>query len=206
MSRTTRMRPSPAMVVAAVALSFALAGSAIAGTGALKQAITKSTVKKIAKKQANKVLNQRESSLNVNSAKTANTATNANAVDGVSAQKVNLQLLAGTGGTVWSGGGFTMTAACSAGSALSFNATTTVDANFAAEVFEVNAGTFVGVNQTQNLFNPGDNLNPFGAANLNGALADFEYQGTTGTSVSGHLQTDEFVGGGCRVSGMVLGG
>jgi phage gpG-like protein len=73
--------PSPAMVVACVALSLALAGSAVAGTEALNKAVTKSKVKKIAKKQgkkqANKVLNQRESSLNVNSANTANTATNA---------------------------------------------------------------------------------------------------------------------------------
>ena len=59
MSRTPRMRPSPAMVVAVVALSFALVGSAVAGTDALKRAITKSKVRTIAAKQANKVLNQR---------------------------------------------------------------------------------------------------------------------------------------------------
>ena len=44
--------PSPAMVVACVALSFALAGSAVAGTDALNRAVTKSKVKQIAKKQA----------------------------------------------------------------------------------------------------------------------------------------------------------
>ena len=75
-------RPSPAMIVAVVALSFALVGSAFAGTDALKQAITKAKVKQIAKKQANKVLNSRESSLNVNS---ANTASNANNLGGVPA-------------------------------------------------------------------------------------------------------------------------
>jgi hypothetical protein len=71
-------RPSPAMVVACVALSLALAGSAVAGTAVLDKAVTKSKVKKIAKKQgkkqANKVLTQREASLNVNSAVTATNA------------------------------------------------------------------------------------------------------------------------------------
>jgi hypothetical protein len=42
------------MVVAVVALSFALVGSAVAGTDTLNKAVTKSKVKKIAKKQINK--------------------------------------------------------------------------------------------------------------------------------------------------------
>jgi hypothetical protein len=74
MSKITRTGPSPAMVVAAVALSFAVAGTAVAGTDALKRAVTKSKVKQVAKKQANKVLNSRESQLNVNSAKSADNA------------------------------------------------------------------------------------------------------------------------------------
>jgi hypothetical protein len=47
-------RPSPAMIVAVVALSFALVGTAIAGTDAATRAITKSKVKKIVKKQIKK--------------------------------------------------------------------------------------------------------------------------------------------------------
>jgi hypothetical protein len=62
------------MVIAVIALSFALVGSAFAGTDALKRAITKSKVKSIAQKQANKVLNQRASSLNVASAASATNA------------------------------------------------------------------------------------------------------------------------------------
>jgi len=83
MTSRTRKHPSPAMVVAAVALTFALAGSAVAGTDGLTRAITKSKVKTIANKQANKVLNGREASLNVNGAKTANSANTvaANGVD-----------------------------------------------------------------------------------------------------------------------------
>ena len=71
---TPRTRPRPAVIVAAIALVFALAGTAIAGPDALTNKITKSKVKSIAAKQANKVLDSRESSLNVNSAKTADSA------------------------------------------------------------------------------------------------------------------------------------
>ena len=67
-------RPSPALVLAALALVFAMVGTAIAGPDAISNKITKPKVKKIAKKQANKVLNQRESSLNVNRAQTADNA------------------------------------------------------------------------------------------------------------------------------------
>ena len=46
--------PSPAMVVAVVALSLALVGSAVAGTSTLSKGVSKSKVKKIAKKQIKK--------------------------------------------------------------------------------------------------------------------------------------------------------
>ena len=51
------------MVVAVIALILALAGTAIAGPDAINRALTTSKVKKIAKKQANKVLNQRAGEL-----------------------------------------------------------------------------------------------------------------------------------------------
>jgi hypothetical protein len=73
--------PSPAMVVACVALSLALAGSAVAGTDALNRAVTKSKVKQIAKKQgkkqANKQLRKNVSNSHVNLADNATNATNA---------------------------------------------------------------------------------------------------------------------------------
>ena len=61
-------RPSPALVLAALALVFAMVGTAIAGPDAISNKITKSKVKKVSKKQANKVLDQRESSLSVRNA------------------------------------------------------------------------------------------------------------------------------------------
>jgi hypothetical protein len=70
-------RPSPAIIVAILALVFALAGSAVAGTAGLSNKVTRSTVKKIAAKQANKVVDQRAASLSVAKAERATTATNA---------------------------------------------------------------------------------------------------------------------------------
>jgi hypothetical protein len=74
-------RPSPALVLAALALVFAMVGTAIAGPDAISNKITKPKVKKIAKKQANKILDQRESSLDVNSARRADRAENADNAD-----------------------------------------------------------------------------------------------------------------------------
>ena len=70
MNLSKASRPSPALVLAALALVFAMVGTAIAGPDAISNKITKPKVKKISKKQANKVLDQRESSLDVNSAAT----------------------------------------------------------------------------------------------------------------------------------------
>lgn len=58
MSRIRRSRRSPAVAVAALALVAALAGTAIAGGGATTSAISKATVKKIANKQANKLIDE----------------------------------------------------------------------------------------------------------------------------------------------------
>lgn len=73
--------PSPAMVLAALALVFAMVGTAIAGPDAISNKITKPKVKNISKKQANKVLDQREASLDVNSAKKADDADQLDGLD-----------------------------------------------------------------------------------------------------------------------------
>ena len=54
----SRIRRSPAIVVVALALVAGLAGTALAGGGATTSAITKATVKKIANKQANKLIGE----------------------------------------------------------------------------------------------------------------------------------------------------
>jgi hypothetical protein len=68
----SKRRPSPAMIVAMIALCLGLGGSAIAASD-----LSKRDVKKIAKKQANKRINARESSLRVAHAATATNAENA---------------------------------------------------------------------------------------------------------------------------------
>jgi hypothetical protein len=56
MRRIISARPSPAIVVAVVALVAALAGTAIAGPGASTSALTKAKVKSIATKKANQAI------------------------------------------------------------------------------------------------------------------------------------------------------
>jgi len=98
--RTSTSRPSPAIIVAVVALVAALAGTAIADPVASTSAINKKKVKKIAKKQINKLA----PGLHVASAESANTATtaseaaratNADLLDGVD----SASLLRGNGRT-----------------------------------------------------------------------------------------------------------
>jgi hypothetical protein len=79
--RETRARPSPAIVVAVLALVAALAGTALAGTGAGTSAINKKKVKKIAKKQINK-LAPGLSVAHASTAGNADQAANANALGG----------------------------------------------------------------------------------------------------------------------------
>ena len=76
-SFSTYGRPSPAIVIAVLALGFAMVGSAVAGTEGLSQKLTKSKVKKIARRQANKVLGQSAADLSVAKAKEADHATTA---------------------------------------------------------------------------------------------------------------------------------
>jgi hypothetical protein len=85
MGRIRGSRPSPAIVLAAVALVAALAGTALAGSDATTSAINKKKVKKIATKQATKQINKLAPGLSVASADTAasaNTAANAQALGG----------------------------------------------------------------------------------------------------------------------------
>jgi hypothetical protein len=78
MRRITRSRPSPAIIVAVVALVAALAGTAVAGPGA-DTSVSRQKTKQIANKQANKAIDAR---LPVTSAElgTINTRTQTQAV------------------------------------------------------------------------------------------------------------------------------
>ena len=73
MSRISKLRPSPALVVGFAALTIAVGGVAVAApdTGGSLQAVSKSKVKTIARNQANKAIDARAPGLSVLSAKTA---------------------------------------------------------------------------------------------------------------------------------------
>ena len=60
--------PSPAIIVAVVALVAALAGTAVAGPGAVSSKLTKAKVKLVSQKQARKILRQEAPNLEVGSA------------------------------------------------------------------------------------------------------------------------------------------
>ena len=69
--------PSPALLVAVIAMAFALVGTAVAANdGAIYPKLTKSKVKKIAKKQANKQLKANVNGSHVNLADEATDADN----------------------------------------------------------------------------------------------------------------------------------
>jgi hypothetical protein len=75
-------KPSPALVVALIALIAALTGTAIAaGPDAFTRPVTKSQAKKIATKQANKAIDRRQAGLRVDHANTAASATKATSAD-----------------------------------------------------------------------------------------------------------------------------
>ncbi len=82
MSRIQRRRPSPAILIAVLALIAAVAGTAVAGPDA-STSLSKKATKKTAKKVANKQIKKKAPGLHVNSATNATNATNADTLDGV---------------------------------------------------------------------------------------------------------------------------
>lgn len=81
-SRSRGPRPSPAILLAAVCLVFAVGATAVAGPEAISRALTKSKVKKIATKQANKAIGQRAAGLSVANSQNAANAQNAASLGG----------------------------------------------------------------------------------------------------------------------------
>jgi len=212
-------RPSPAIVLAVLALVFAMVGSAVAGTDGLSSKITKSKVKKISKKQANKALKANVSGSHVNTADNATNAThatnadnatnatNAASVGGQTATKLFTKIPSGTGATtVFSGNGLTLSAACPGG-ALTFTATTSVnDSDLGSAVINGGADAPGGVRVSD--FDVGDTediLEP-----LPRGAGTFTYSQPSGTFVSGQFFADDSntFGGfdGCVVVGSAISG
>jgi hypothetical protein len=153
MSRIMKRRPSPAMVVAFIALGVALAGTAnalpgknrvrkddIARAAVRTQHIYKNAVRtkhirarnvtrsKIARRAINSDLVGQDALTGANIVESSlSTVPNASKVNNRSVEKIAFVAAAGTGGTqVLNLNGLTISAACSAGPALSVSATTAV--------------------------------------------------------------------------------
>ncbi len=207
-------RPSPALVLAALALVFAMVGTAIAGPDAISGKITKSKVKKISTKQANKAIDAAEPDLNVNSAKTADSATNATnatTVNDVGAAQITYKQDSVSGNqTIFTGAGLTIQAACATGDDISLTATTS-KAN--SSIYTSSVITDAD-NNNNNLdlesgdFDVGDTFDLLGGGTGNPNLITFEYDSNDGSSVSGVLVADEDneIGDDCQVHGHVLFG
>jgi hypothetical protein len=102
MDRLSQVKPSPAMLVAAVALVVALAGTAVAGVATTSKLSGKERkqVAKIARKEANKRITKRAGSLKVSFAETASSAATAAQLGKVTVQKETGQVETGKGGSV----------------------------------------------------------------------------------------------------------
>jgi hypothetical protein len=105
MDRLSQLRPSPAMLVAVVALIAALVGTAIAGVATTSKldGKEKKQVKKIARHEANKGITRRAPKLSVataGSAVTANSALTATQLGRVSVQRQTGSVANGVGGSV----------------------------------------------------------------------------------------------------------
>ncbi len=85
MQKLRGRRPSPAMIVAVVALSLSLVGTGAAATISALTPSEKTVVKKISRKQANKRITKRSASLSVASAESAKNVLAAEVANGCGA-------------------------------------------------------------------------------------------------------------------------
>jgi hypothetical protein len=102
MDRLSQVRPSPAMLVACVALIVALAGTAVAGvaTSSKLSGKDRKQVKKIARTEANKRITKRAAGLKVAFADSAGNAATAGQLGKVTVQRETGEIGNGTGGSV----------------------------------------------------------------------------------------------------------
>lgn len=204
-------RPSPATVIATVALSLALAGTAIAGPEAITSALSKGKVKKIAKKQAGKQIDKREPGLSVASAVTAGSAETAGSADsfgGMTATRIDpFTLTNGGSRALGTFGPFTLTATCSINAANTDEALVTIRTS-------QNNSAFKGEDDEAD-FDPGDDVAYVLASITPTGTPSFEEDGGAaiapdGTELLGHqlYAGVNVLGepGTCRFGGVIFAG
>lgn len=206
------LRPSPAMLVAIVALVAALGGGAVAGVAVTalnkkeKKQVTK-IAKQQGKKQATKQINKREPGLNVNSARSAD---NAKAVNNQTIVPINHRSNDVTNATLASLNGITMRVSCENGFE-DINAVTTVpDSEISAISNDAssttgNADDLVGAYEDE--FNPGVTFNPSSdATTTTERQYTLIYSAADGRNVTATFVTEDDHGASnCVVSGYAIG-
>ena len=220
MHRITQARPSPAMVVAVVALVAALGGTALASPTASTSALSKKKVKKIAKKQINKLapglsVANADTADKAENAETADTATsaiqaqNASTANGVKPIKVNFAAPSSTPPTAFvDQGGVKITGQCNgSGNA---NVTLTSTANNGAVKLDVVNANGVDVFPFEDLnFDNGDVVSgaETGPTPADAMQATLTYRGAGGTTVSGEwLMAEGAAAAQCVIAGTLFVG
>ena len=202
MRHATRFRPSPAFVIAILALVAAVAGTAVAGPVANK-GVSKGKAKKIADKEIDK----KAPGLSVSHAGTADSATsanNANTVNNVKVSPINVSLSSGGNVSAFNGSGLNIQIACT-GAQLSAVATTTKqDSSIYTSLVDTDGNNNnLNADLESGTFDTGVNFDLLATGDANPGLIHFEYDALDGSSVSGIFSVDEDGTPACRASGHV---
>ena len=208
-------KPSPAMIISVVALCFAMVGGAYAAGP-----LSKSQVKKIAKKVAKKEINKAAPGLsvakaanadNATNATNAQTAQNANSVDGASILVLNHRSGNVTDAVIGTIGEVTFRVDCASGNE-TIEMTTTANDNDVSAISNDASATDGSASQIdgdfQDSFDVGDVFvaGP-GAGAASDRIYNIVYAAASGKNVTATLSTEDAVAGNnCVVSGTAISG
>jgi hypothetical protein len=230
MKRLLGRRPSPAMLVALIALFVAMGGTTFAVTRVPKRSVGSAQIKsraivkrtlrarnvtrtKIARNAIDSGLVQRDAlrgsdilETSLSTVPSATKATTADEINGMKLERFSLRVPAGTASAnVLTMGGLSINAGCSTGPALTVSATTSVDNATIHSGGEVDGGmTDTPFAVESDDFDTVDTFSPLPAShtNLTGSLV---YGRQDGIVVTADFLAEETVGGGCVFAGIARG-
>lgn len=214
-----RIKPSPALLVAVIALVAALVGTAIGGVAVTSlNKSERKQVKKIAKKQGNKQakkqIKKQEPGLNVNSAKSADEAAaadNASAINGQTVVPINHRSNEVTNAGLASLNGITIRVSCDSSGTESIDAVTAIPGGEISAISNDASGTTNNaselVGESDDNFIPGD---PFEAGPGSRFPSERQYtltySGPDDRNVTAVFVTEDGIGDSdCVVSGFAIG-
>jgi hypothetical protein len=210
-------RPSPALIVAIVALLAALAGTAVALPGKntvksndiAKNAVRSSDVKNDSLKGKDikeSTLSKVPNAARADSANTATNAANADTVNGLKVTKIDYGSSVEAPTVVFSEVGLTITADCAGGSVSLAATTSKEDSSILSSVTDTDNPDLEGGHEENGNFDVGDSFDLLAGDEGNPALITFGYFAPDGSTVTGILATDEGGPGGCEANGTITSG